>query len=83
MPGSGATCSRYATDQDQRVPDSLTTKALIRRDTWDLAGGGAHEAHNRGHIKDAIERSDEITKDGDLDMVLPFRTQESERPYAM
>jgi hypothetical protein len=43
-----------------------------------IAGGGAHEAHDRGHIEDAIERSDEKTKDGDLDMVLHFRTQESE-----
>lgn len=42
------------------------------------AGGGAHEAHGRGHIEDAIERSDERTKDGDLDMVLHFRTQESQ-----
>jgi uncharacterized repeat protein (TIGR01451 family) len=43
-----------------------------------IAGGGAREAHGRGHIEDAIERSDEVTKDGDLDMVLHFRTQESE-----
>ncbi|MGH2711995.1 MAG: hypothetical protein ACRDH9_12435 [Actinomycetota bacterium] len=43
-----------------------------------IAGGGAHESHGRGHIEDAIERSDEKTRDGDLDMVLHFRTQESE-----
>lgn len=43
-----------------------------------IAGGGAPESHNRGHIEDAIERSDEVTKDGDLDMVLHFRTQESQ-----
>jgi uncharacterized repeat protein (TIGR01451 family) len=43
-----------------------------------IAGGGAREAHGRGHVEDAIERSDEVTKDGDLDMVLHFRTQESE-----
>ena len=42
------------------------------------SGGGAPEAHARGHIEDAIERSDERTKDGDLDMVLHFRTQESQ-----
>ncbi len=42
------------------------------------AGGGAAEAHDRGHIEDAVERSDERTKDGDLDLVLHFRTQESE-----
>jgi uncharacterized repeat protein (TIGR01451 family) len=39
------------------------------------AGGGAPEAHGKGHIEDAIERSDEKTKDGDLDMVLHFETQ--------
>ena len=39
------------------------------------AGGGAPEAHARGHLEDAVERSDETTRDGDLDMVLHFRTQ--------
>ena len=42
-----------------------------------IAGGGAREAHEQGHIEDAIERSDEITQDGDLDMVLHYRTQQS------
>jgi hypothetical protein len=42
-----------------------------------ISGGGARETHNKGHIEDAIERSDERTKDGDLDMVLHLRTQES------
>ena len=42
------------------------------------AGGGAPEAHGKGHIEDAIERSDEKTKDGDLDMVLHFDTQLSQ-----
>jgi hypothetical protein len=42
------------------------------------AGGGAPEAHGKGHLEDALERSDEVTHDGDLDMVLHFRTQESE-----
>jgi hypothetical protein len=41
------------------------------------AGGGAPEAHGKGHIEDAIERSDERTRDGDLDMVLHFETQRS------
>ena len=41
------------------------------------AGGGAFEAHDLGHLEDALERSDELTLDGDLDMVLHFRTQES------
>jgi uncharacterized repeat protein (TIGR01451 family) len=42
------------------------------------AGGGAHEAHSRGHLKDAIERADEHTKDGDRDMLLHFRAQQSQ-----
>ncbi len=42
------------------------------------AGGGAPEEHGRSHIEDAIERSDEKTKDGDLDMVLHFATQKSQ-----
>ena len=41
------------------------------------AGNGAPESHAKGHIEDAIERSDEKTKDGDLDMVLHFDTQKS------
>ena len=41
------------------------------------AGGGAPEAHGMGHLEDAVERSDETTRDGDLDMVLHFRTQQS------
>jgi uncharacterized repeat protein (TIGR01451 family) len=41
------------------------------------AGGGAPEAHGKGHVEDAIERSDERTRDGDLDMVLHFETQRS------
>ena len=41
------------------------------------AGAGAPESHNRGHIEDAIERSNEKTKDGDQDMVLHFDTQGS------
>lgn len=61
--------------------DATTIQALTTRfgpEAVVIAGGGAHEAHDRGHIEDAIERSDEATKDGDLDMVLHFRTQESE-----
>ena len=41
-------------------------------------GGGAPESHSKGHIEDAIERSDERTKDGDRDMVLHFDTQLSQ-----
>jgi hypothetical protein len=38
--------------------------------------GGASERHNRGHIQDSREL-DEVTKDGDLDMVLHFRAPET------
>lgn len=42
-----------------------------------VSGGGAPESHPRAHIEDAIERSDERTRDGDRDMVMHFGTQES------
>jgi uncharacterized repeat protein (TIGR01451 family) len=42
---------------------------------WDETGG-AFEAHNRGHIEDSLEL-DEVTRDGDLDMVLHFHVQET------
>jgi uncharacterized repeat protein (TIGR01451 family) len=38
--------------------------------------GGAFETHGRGHIEDSKEL-DESTMDGDLDMVLHFKTQET------
>jgi hypothetical protein len=38
--------------------------------------GGALEIHNRGHLEDAFEL-DEVTKDGDLDMVLHFKASDS------
>jgi hypothetical protein len=40
------------------------------------AGGGS-EIHQIGHIEDAPEKSDERTRDGDLDMVLHFSASES------
>lgn len=42
------------------------------------SGSGAPESHGRGHVEDAIERSDERTLDGDRDMVLHFATQRSQ-----
>lgn len=39
-------------------------------------GSGARETHHRGHPEDSFEL-DEETKDGDTDLVLHFRTQES------
>jgi hypothetical protein len=38
--------------------------------------GGAFESHGRGHLEDAFEL-DEVTKDGDTDMVLHFKTKET------
>jgi len=60
--------------------DATTIQALTARfgpEPLVISGGGAHEAHDTGHIEDSIERSDEETRDGDLDMVLHFRTKES------
>jgi uncharacterized repeat protein (TIGR01451 family) len=41
------------------------------------AGGGARPDKLKGKVEDAIERSDERTRDGDLDMVFGFRTQQT------
>ncbi len=38
--------------------------------------GGAFESHGKGHPEDSYEL-DEVTRDGDTDMVLHFRTQET------
>lgn len=39
-------------------------------------GGGAAESHDRGHLEDSLEM-DELTSDGDLDLVLHFKAQET------
>jgi hypothetical protein len=44
--------------------------------TLAAGGGGAAEAHSRGHIEDSVEL-DEKTRDGDSDMVLHFRTPDA------
>ena len=38
--------------------------------------GGASPRHDRGHLEDAFEM-DEVTKDGDLDMVMQFPMQDT------
>ena len=38
--------------------------------------GGATEFHNKGHIEDSFEL-DEVTQDGDLDMVLHFKAKDT------
>jgi hypothetical protein len=40
------------------------------------AGAGAPIRHVRGHVEDALER-DEVTRDGDADLVLHFRASET------
>jgi len=47
----------------------LSARFGTRDEVW--AGSGAVEAHARGHVEDALER-DEVTFDGDEDMVLHF-----------
>jgi len=39
--------------------------------------GGATEFHNTGHIEDSYEL-DEVTQDGDMDMILHFKAKETE-----
>lgn len=41
-----------------------------------LAGGGAVEVHKTGHLQDAYEL-DEVTLDGDIDMVLHYRVSDA------
>jgi len=41
--------------------------------------GGASEAHGKGHVGDSLEL-DEVTVDGDPDMVLHYKTQETGIP---
>lgn len=43
------------------------------------AGGGGVEIHGTGHIEDSYE-PDDVTMDGDLDMVLHFNAEASEIP---
>jgi uncharacterized repeat protein (TIGR01451 family) len=59
---------------DATTIDPLSVRFGPEAVAW--AGGGAPEAHGRGHLEDSIEL-DETTSDGDLDLVLHFRTQET------
>jgi uncharacterized repeat protein (TIGR01451 family) len=62
-------------DFDATTIDPLSVRFGPRDLVW-TETGGAPEAHGHGHIEDSYEL-DEVTKDGDLDMVLHFRTQET------
>ncbi|MGH2710429.1 MAG: hypothetical protein ACRDH9_04385 [Actinomycetota bacterium] len=60
--------------------DATTVDALsVRFGPKDVvnAGGGAPETHGKGHPEDSLE-PDEVSRDGDIDLVLHFRTQETE-----
>jgi hypothetical protein len=59
---------------DATTIDPLTVRFAPRPEAW--AGGGAAEAHDRGHIQDSYEL-DEATRDGDPDMVLHFVAQDA------
>jgi uncharacterized repeat protein (TIGR01451 family) len=60
---------------DATLINPLSVRFGPRDVVW-AGTGGAPEIHNRGHIEDSYEL-DEITRDGDLDMVLHFGTQAS------
>jgi hypothetical protein len=62
-------------DFDATTIDPLSVRFGPRDAVW-TETGGAFEAHGRGHIEDSYEL-DEMTRDGDMDMVLHFRTQET------
>jgi uncharacterized repeat protein (TIGR01451 family) len=55
--------------------DPLSVRFGSRAAVWSETGG-AFEVHNRGHIEDSYEL-DEVTRDGDLDMVLHFLTRQT------
>jgi uncharacterized repeat protein (TIGR01451 family) len=62
-------------DFDATTIDPLSVRFGPRDTVW-AETGGAVEWHGRGHVKDSFEL-DEVTKDGDLDLVLHFRASET------
>jgi hypothetical protein len=64
---------------DATLIDPLSVRFGPYDEVW-AETGGAFEAHDRGHIEDSLEL-DETTRDGDLDMVLHFDTQETDLAY--
>lgn len=55
--------------------DPLSVRFGRRADVW-AETDGAFEAHGRGHLERSYEL-DETTRDGDTDLVLHFRTQDT------
>lgn len=62
-------------DFDATRIDPLSVRFGPHDAVWNETGG-AFEAHHRGHLEDSHEL-DEVTRDGDLDMVLHFHTRET------
>lgn len=62
-------------DFDATTIDPLSVRFGPRAAVWPESGG-AFESHNRGHIERSYEL-DEVTRDGDLDMVLHFLTRQT------
>ena len=62
-------------DFDATTIDPLSVRFGPRELVW-TETGGAFEAHGRGHIEDSKEL-DEVTMDGDMDMVLHFHVRET------
>jgi uncharacterized repeat protein (TIGR01451 family) len=62
-------------DFDATLIDPLSVRFGPREAVWNETGG-AFEAHGMGHLEDSYEL-DEVTQDGDLDMVLHFHTPET------
>jgi uncharacterized repeat protein (TIGR01451 family) len=60
---------------DATAIDPLSVRFGRRAEIW-AESAGASEAHGRGHLERSYEL-DESTRDGDLDLVLHFRTQEA------
>ncbi len=60
---------------DASAIDPLSVRFGPRAAVWPESGG-AFEAHNRGHLEYSYEL-DEVTRDGDLDMVLHFLTRQT------
>jgi hypothetical protein len=63
-------------DFDATTIDPLSVRFGPRELVW-TEMGGAFEAHGQGHMEDSMEL-DEVTMDGDMDMVLHFHVRETE-----
>ena len=71
------TAGEYGTpiDFDATLIDPLSVR-FGPPEIFDDDGLGATERHNRGHFEDSYEL-DEVTKDGDTDLVLHFKMQDT------